>query len=210
MKTELNLEDVKNYLAALNEAFDASKERLCKLDSVVGDGDHGTTIARGIRLGFDKISEENPDSINGMFKTFAMTMISSMGGASGPIFGSLFQGMAVATKGLDSIDAPTAAAMVAKGLEKVQKIGKAVPGEKTMVDALSPAAEAMAAGGSLIEVIRAGVKAAEAGVEATKEMTAGKGRARYAGERGHGHADAGASSAVLILSTLENIVAEGA
>jgi len=212
MKEALELQDMQNILEGVTKLLVDNADHLCELDSVVGDGDHGTTISRGVRAGWEKVQENSSDTIFDLINTFAMEMIERMGGASGPIFGSLFRGMAVASKNQNNINGEILTNMFSKGLDKVKSLGKAEPGDKTLVDSLEPAVNSMkqaqADGKNLSEIIQAGYDAALTGVENTKEMTAAKGRSRYAGDRGLGHKDAGSVSGSLIIQAFAKYINE--
>jgi len=188
-----------NETASLIAAkMDEKMEELCQLDSVVGDGDHGTTIKRGTKNGLEKVVADADAPLQKSFLNFSMGMMSSMGGASGPIFASFFQGCGMASAGKDEVDAATMLEMFKLGFEKIATLGKAELGDKTLLDSLGPATDsfkvALDAGKNLEECLTAAVEGAYAGIEATKEMVSKRGRSRYAGERGIGHADAGATS----------------
>ncbi|MEM7395188.1 MAG: dihydroxyacetone kinase subunit DhaL, partial [Verrucomicrobiota bacterium] len=191
MSETLNIDDFRKIIASIRDTINENSDFLCELDSHVGDGDHGTTIARGTRAAAEEVESVNPDSISQLLTKAGMAMMKSMGGASGPIFGSLFRGMGKQAEGKDEVNLADLHAMLEAGLKKVMDLGKAEPGEKTLVDSLHPAVEALdtarADGASLADGLTAMVEAAEAGVEKTKEMVAGKGRARYSGERALGH-----------------------
>lgn len=192
------LENWKETASLIANKIDEKTEELCQLDSVVGDGDHGTTIRRGTKSGFEKVEADAESPLQKSFMNFSMGMMSSMGGASGPIFGSFFQGLALGSAGKEEVDAATLCQMFKMGFEKIQTLGKAELGDKTLLDSLGPAndsfTEAVDAGKSLKECLSAASEGAWKGVEATKELVSKKGRSRYAGERGLGHADAGATS----------------
>ena len=192
----LNVQDFASILKNVTDLICENCTKLCELDSVVGDGDHGTTIQRGVKAAQEKIDAMAPEQIDKLFATFAMGMVSSMGGASGPIFASLFQGMALSSAGKTSVNSTDFITMLENGLNKIVTLGKAEEGDKTLVDALAPAIRAGQAsqegGGSLTEVLNAIHKGALEGLENTRKMVSKKGRSRYAGERGLGHPDAGA------------------
>ena len=170
---------------------------------MVGDGDHGTTIARGLRKAVEAINAENPETISDLLSLAGNTMIESMGGASGPIFGSMFRQMGRLSRGKDEVTVAELAEMYDKAAAKIMQLGGAEPGQKTMIDSLVPAVESLkasaAAGDDVVTAYSKMHEAAKAGVEATKEMIAKQGRARYAGERGTGHQDAGATSVTLMI-----------
>ena len=212
MRETLTLDDFSIIIRNINTTIQENAVFLCQLDSVVGDGDHGTTLARGLGKSVDEITATPPATIAVLFLTVGKTMISSMGGASGPIFGSLFKEMGRASKGLEVVTLADLHAIFSRAADKVQKLGKAEPGDKTLLDSLLPGidslAESVENSNDITESLQKMAQAAEAGVEATKEMTAKKGRARYAGERGIGHQDAGATSVYLMLQSFADTVAK--
>ena len=212
MRETLTLDDFSIIIRNINTTIQENAVFLCQLDSVVGDGDHGTTLARGLGKSVDEITATPPATIAVLFLTVGKTMISSMGGASGPIFGSLFKEMGRASKGLEVVTLADLHAIFSRAADKVQKLGKAEPGDKTLLDSLLPGidslAESVENSNDITKSLQKMAQAAEAGVEATKEMTAKKGRARYAGERGIGHQDAGATSVYLMLQSFADTVAK--
>lgn len=203
MKSTLNFEDFDKIVRNTAKVINENSDFLCELDSVVGDGDHGTTISRGLRKAIEAIDEEKPDSISDLLTLTGNTMIESMGGASGPIFGTLFKQMGRMSREKDEVDLNDLHEMYQKSIERVMKLGGAEPGQKTMVDSFLPAVESLKvsadAGDDVITAYTKMEEAAKAGVEATKAMVAKQGRARYAGERGTGHQDAGATSVSLMI-----------
>ena len=211
MKETLTLNDFSIVIRNINTTIQENAVFLCQLDSVVGDGDHGTTLARGLGKSVDAITTTPPATISELLQTVGKTMISSMGGASGPIFGSLFKEMGRASKGLETVTLADLYTMFSRAADKVQKLGKAEPGDKTLLGSLLPAidslAESVEQSADIAKSLQKMAQAAQAGVEATKEMTAKKGRARYAGERGLGHQDAGATSIYLMLKSFADTVA---
>ena len=207
---KLTTQDLTEILRQITKLICENSDKLCELDSVVGDGDHGTTIQRGVKAAQEKIDADAPEKIDKLFSTFAMGMVSSMGGASGPIFASFFQGMALASSGKDEVDADTLLTAMQSGQDKIQAIGKAEEGDKTLIDSLAPAIRAgkaaVEAGSSFEDTISAIYKGSMEGVEETRKMVSKKGRSRYAGERGLGHPDAGATSMSLILQAFADHV----
>ena len=170
------------------------REELVRLDTAIGDGDHGTNMNRGMTKAVEKLgAAEQPDP-GTVLKTVAMALVSSVGGAAGPLYGTLFLQMGGALAGETNPDLPAYAAAWRKGLEGVQARGKAELGDKTMVDALIPAVEALEAASDLQSGLRAAAQAAEEGMKATTPMIARKGRASYLGERSKDHQDPGATS----------------
>jgi len=200
--------DFRRSAAAITSKISAECMHLCELDSAVGDGDHGTTIQRGTKAGLEKLQTSPPASLSEDLSSFSMGMLSSMGGASGPIYGSFFMGMASAAKGHESADAPLFLAMLKQGLAQIQKIGKAEAGDKTLIDSLSPAIQAyeaaLAEGADFATCLQKMTAAAWAGVERTKSLISKRGRSRYAGERGIGSPDAGATSMAFMLECFAN------
>jgi dihydroxyacetone kinase-like protein len=199
--------NINEIIKAVGNAVIENKQFLTDLDQAIGDGDHGINMARGFENVFKKIDAlgEGKD-IGTILKTVGMALISSVGGASGPLYGTAFLRAAVPAKDKTEIDLDTAIAMIEAALKGIQDRGKAQQGEKTMVDSLLPLKDAFvagkAAGKSLLECLADGVKAAEDGVEYTKTIIATKGRASYVGERSIGHQDAGATSLTLMFKTL--------
>jgi len=206
------LEIWKETAGHIAKKIDEKTEELCQLDSMVGDGDHGTTIRRGTKAGLEKVMADIESSLQKSFLNFSMGMMSSMGGASGPIFASLFQGMAIGCQNKTEIDAETMLAMLKTGFDKIQAIGKAELNDKTLLDSLGPAIDsykaALESGKSIEDCLLAAASGAWAGVEATKQMISKRGRSRYAGERGLGHADAGATSMAYMLDAFATTMKE--
>ena len=193
---------MKNCAAAAHE----HSEELIELDRVIGDSDHGENVDRGFRAVVEKIDTDiSPEAshVADVLKLTAKTLMSTVGGASGPLLGTAFLRAAKAA-GTGEIDAPTTAALIKAALEGITARGKATEGEKTMVDAWAPAArsarDAADAAQSPAEVLRAAATAAAAGAEATIPMVATKGRASYLGERSAGHKDPGAASSALFIA----------
>lgn len=170
------------------------RQELVALDTAIGDGDHGTNMNRGMTKALEKISASEQADAGAVLKTVAMALISSVGGAAGPLYGTLFLQMGNALAGKDEVDLPAYAAAWRKGFEGVQARGKAVAEDKTMVDALIPGVEALEAASDLDSGLRAATEAAEGGMKATIPLIARKGRASYLGERSKDHQDPGATS----------------
>lgn len=181
-----------------------AKERLTELDSAIGDADHGSNLDRGLTAVVAMLDAEAPDTPGQLFKRTGMTLVSTVGGASGPLYGTAFLRMAAAAGAGSSLDPPEFAQVLRAALEGVVARGKAVAGDKTMYDALAPAVDALdaalAAGKSLGDALAAAVRAAEEGTAATIPMVARKGRASYLGERSAGHQDPGATSMTMLLT----------
>ena len=177
---------------------------LTELDSPIGDADHGTNMDRGMTAVTAALAAESPTTPAALLKRTGMTLISSVGGASGPLYGTAFLRMATAAGDAETLDPQAFAKVLRAALEGVVARGKAEPGDKTMVDALAPAVDALEAtladGKSLPEALTAAVGAAEQGRDATIPLVARKGRASYLGERSAGHQDPGATSVTLLLT----------
>jgi dihydroxyacetone kinase-like protein len=170
------------------------RQELVALDTAIGDGDHGTNMNRGMQKALEKLAASEPGDPGAVLKTVAMSLISSVGGAAGPLYGTLLLQMGNALAGEEEVDLAGLAAAWRKGLEGVQSRGKAELGDKTMVDALSPAVEALEQAADLPSGLSAAAQAAEKGMQATTPLVARKGRASYLGERSADHQDPGATS----------------
>ena len=185
-------------------AADVAEQRdyLVDLDRAIGDGDHGENMDRGFKAAVEALGQAQPGSVAEVLKTVAKTLMSTVGGAAGPLYGTAFLRASKAA-GDGELDGADVAAVIAGALEGIQARGKATTGEKTMVDAWTPALEAARAaaesGSDPAAVLEAAATAAEAGAAATEPMRATKGRASYLGERSIGHLDPGAVSTSLIL-----------
>ncbi|GIG38138.1 dihydroxyacetone kinase subunit DhaL [Cellulomonas pakistanensis] len=181
-----------------------NRELLIELDRQIGDGDHGENLTRGFTAVLAKLDalEEQPADVGAVLKLVATTLMSTVGGAAGPLYGTAYLRAAKVT-GLPELDSGAVVAMLEAGLEGIVVRGKAGTGEKTMVDAWTPAVEAAVAasdaGASPAAVLAAAAEAARAGAEATTPLVATKGRASYLGERSAGHQDPGATSSALVL-----------
>ena len=178
------------------------RDYLVDLDRAIGDGDHGENMDRGFKAAVEALGQAQPASVAEVFKTVAKTLMSTVGGAAGPLYGTAFLRASKAA-GDGELDGAGVAAVIAGALNGIQARGKATTGEKTMVDAWTPALEAARAaaeaGSDPVAVLEAAATAAEAGAAATEPMRATKGRASYLGERSIGHLDPGAVSTSLIL-----------
>ena len=191
------------WVRGFADAVTENKDYLTQLDSAIGDADHGANMARGMAAAVAALDGKPPATAAALLKQVGMTLVSTVGGASGPLYGTFFLRMATAAGEVDALDAPTFAKALRAGLEGVVARGKAEPGDKTMFDALAPAVDALdaglAAGTPLAEALRATAAAAAEGRDATIPMLARKGRASYLGERSAGHQDPGATSTTLLL-----------
>jgi phosphoenolpyruvate---glycerone phosphotransferase subunit DhaL len=175
------------------------KGELTRLDSAIGDGDHGTNMDRGMRKAVEKLDGVEGNDIGAALKAVGMALVSSVGGAGGPLYGTFFLQAGQSATGRSELDTEGFAAMVRAGVEGVQARGKAEPQDKTMVDALLPAVAALEQGGDLADAAARAADAAEEGMRATVDLVARKGRASYLGERSRGHQDPGATSSALMM-----------
>jgi dihydroxyacetone kinase-like protein len=199
----------------MNEAAAAvrvQRDYLTQLDSAIGDGDHGTNMNRGFEAVEKALAGQNGNVPPGRLLILAgKTLVSTVGGASGPLWGSALRAAGRSLGDVESFEAPELAAALDAAIAAVVDLGAATAGDKTMIDALVPAAEALRngldSGVPLQLAVAAACEAAEEGARATVPMLARKGRASYLGERSVGHQDPGATSATLILRALERAVA---
>jgi phosphoenolpyruvate---glycerone phosphotransferase subunit DhaL len=178
------------------------RDELTTLDSAIGDADHGTNMDRGLKAVVAALDETQPATPKALFTQVGMTLVSTVGGASGPLFGTFFLRLGGALGDADQVSPDDFVAALRAGLEGVVARGKAEPGDKTMYDALAPAVDALDAavgqGDSLAEALAKGRGAAAAGRDATIPLQARKGRASYLGERSIGHQDPGATTMTLL------------
>ena len=198
-------DDVVRWVGAFAEAIAENKEYLTALDAAIGDADHGINMNRGMQAVMAKLEAGDPEDIGALLKTVGMALVSSVGGAGGPLYGTFFLQLGSKATGKDELTDDDWVAMLAAAVEGVQMRGKAEPNDKTMVDALIPARDALAAavatGEPFADALHASAAAAEEGMKATIPLVARKGRASYLGERSAGHQDPGATSSWLLLKT---------
>jgi dihydroxyacetone kinase-like protein len=187
--------DVRAWIGDFAGAIAENRQELVRLDTAIGDGDHGTNMDRGMKAAVEKLETTDGDDIGALLKAVGMALVSKVGGAAGPLYGTLFLQMGTATAGRSELDLATWTTALEAGVAGVQARGKAEREDKTMLDALLPAVDALKAGGDLT----ASADAAKAGMEATIPMEARKGRASYLGPRSIGHQDPGATSSELLV-----------
>jgi phosphoenolpyruvate---glycerone phosphotransferase subunit DhaL len=197
-------DDVLDWIRRFASEIEASKDYLTQLDAAIGDGDHGINMNRGMSAVVDKVdAEAGEQDVGALLKTVGMTLVSTVGGAGGPLYGTLFLRMGTAVAGKSELGLDDWAAALDAGVAGVQDRGKAEPGDKTMIDALIPAREALkealGGGATFSDALRRSAAAAEQGMQATVPLVARKGRASYLGERSAGHQDPGATSSHLLL-----------
>jgi dihydroxyacetone kinase-like protein len=200
--TEITAGGVADWVRGFAAAVAEAKDELTALDSAIGDADHGINMHRGFTAVVQKLDAETPADIPGLMKAVGMTLISKVGGAGGPLYGTLFLqfGQAAPPDGMTPDDF---AACLDAAVAGVQSRGKAEPGDKTMIDALLPAGDALRAaladGAGFGAALERAADAAEEGARATIPLVARKGRASYLGERSAGHQDPGATSSALLV-----------
>ncbi len=193
-------------LNRISEVIDENKKYLTELDAVIGDGDHGLNMNKGFMAVKEKLKDDAGNNIGDILKKTGMALVSNVGGASGPLYGTAFMKAATAVNGKESIDIKDFIKMLEEALAGVKMRGKGELGDKTMIDAIEPALEAIKSsvdsGIDTIKILEKAKNAAFQGVEDTKKIIAKKGRASYLGERSIGHQDAGATSSYLIFNTI--------
>ncbi len=195
----------------IQRVIDANASELTQLDSAIGDGDHGSNLRRGFNAVLEKVRDQEDQSLQAVVKTTAMTLISTVGGAAGPLYGTAFLRASTALAADDELTAEHAVAAFEAAVEGVKARGKATTGEKTMLDALVPALETLQqsvnGGESAVTAFAAAAGAADAGRDATVPLKATKGRASYLGDRSIGHQDPGATSSALIVNAIADVLA---
>ncbi|HEY7399697.1 MAG TPA: dihydroxyacetone kinase subunit DhaL [Actinomycetota bacterium] len=209
----VSYEEVVSWIKTFTGTIADNKAWLTDLDSAIGDADHGINLDRGMQAALAKAETVAPGDVGAVFKTVGMTLVSTVGGAGGPLYGTLFLQLGVATAGKSEIAAEDWRAALAGAVQGVQARGKAEVGDKTMIDALAPARDALAqaldAGVSFEDALRRSAEAAEEGMRSTIPLVARKGRASYLGERSAGHQDPGATSSYLLLKTVADVWGDG-
>ncbi len=196
-------------ISRIAERIIDNKEYLTELDREIGDADHGVNMARGFQAVLEKVPQDS-DDVGAVLKKTGMTLLSTVGGASGPLYGTAFMEAGKAVAGKERLEAADVPAILDAAIAGIQKRGKAAQGEKTMLDALIPALETyrekLESGSDLSEAMDAACAAARDGVEFTKTIRATKGRASYLGDRSIGHQDPGATSATLIMEAVRDFL----
>jgi len=205
----LNRDNLYAWITALQQVYNENKQYLTDLDSAIGDADHGINMNRGFTNAIADLEKSNPENIDAVLKTVAMTLIRTVGGAAGPLYGTFFMRASAACAGKTELDSADVVALFEAGLGGVLQRGKAELNDKTMVDALTPAVEAMKNGlndgANLGQILEQATAAAEKGMKDTIPLQARKGRASYLGERSIGHQDPGATSSYLMLKTAARV-----
>lgn len=202
----INGKRVIQIINKIADVIDTNKLYLTELDASIGDGDHGLNLSKGFAAVKEKLKDDTGSNIGDILKKTGMALVSNVGGASGPLYGTAFLKAATAVDGNEKVDINDFVRILQAALEGIKMRGKAELDDKTMIDAIEPALNALNDGNrkglSGKEALREAVDAAYKGVEHTKEIVARKGRASYLGERSIGHQDPGATSSALILETI--------
>jgi dihydroxyacetone kinase-like protein len=203
----ISLDQLRAWLGRFAELVTEQRAYLTELDSAIGDADHGANMARGMTAVMEKIGAGTPaGAADELFKTVGMTLVTSVGGASGPLYGTFFLRMGMTAGPAPAFDAASLGVALRAGLEGVVARGKAEAGDKTMFDAMAPALDAYdgatTGGGSVQDAAAAAFAAAATGRDGTAPLVARKGRASYLGERSAGHLDPGATSTALLFQAL--------
>ncbi|WP_315789207.1 dihydroxyacetone kinase subunit DhaL [Fischerella sp. JS2] len=203
-------EQILQWLQTFATVVEENKDYLTELDAAIGDADHGINMERGFKKVVTQLPTVADKDIGSILKMVSMTLISTVGGASGPLYGTLFLRASTVVADKQELNEQDMLAMLQAGLDGVVGRGKAQLGDKTMVDALSPAVtafgQAVAAGENILSAMQKAVAAAEKGMQDTTPMQAKKGRASYLGQRSVGHQDPGATSVYLMLQSLLDVV----
>ena len=206
-RQRLSVADLEAWVRRSAELITEHAEELTDLDAAIGDADHGANMKRGLAAAAEAVQTGGFTSADALLKKVGTTLVSTVGGASGPLYGTFFLRAGGAVAGLEALDAQALAGALEAGVGGIAARGRATTGEKTMLDAWSPALEALRAQpDDLAAGVSAAARAAAEGRDATKPMVATKGRASYLGERSVGHIDPGAASTVLLLTALDDVV----
>jgi dihydroxyacetone kinase-like protein len=208
----LTKQQVVDWLQRCGEVFTRQRDFLTRLDTEIGDADHGLNMNRGFNKVVEKLSSVADKDIGFILKNTGMTLLSSVGGASGPLFGTFFIRAAQAANAKQSLDLAELHQMMQEGVEGVVMRGKAEPGDKTMCDVWWPVVESLGQSAqqrlSVPEALQRAAERAEQAVESTITLQARKGRASYLGERSIGHQDPGATSVMLMMKTLAEVAGQ--
>lgn len=207
---QITAEHVIKFIEKVAVIVKEQREYLTQLDSAIGDADHGVNLDRGFSTVLTKLPSVADKDIGSILKTVGTTLVSTVGGASGPLYGTAFLRAGMATGDRFELGPSDLIAALEAALEGIQTRGKSTRGEKTMIDTIGPAIDALkaanAAGDDFVAALRKGLAAAEAGMKSTIPMLATKGRASYLGERSIGHQDPGATSAYLMGTALLAVI----
>lgn len=204
MRTEINTQHLIAIINRIAERINNNRDVLNTLDSALGDGDHGTGISTAFNASAEDVNQLSEPDITTIFKTTAMALMNRMGGASGALYGTFFLKAGMTTMGKVVLSKADCEQLLEAGLEGVKQRGKSDVGDKTMIDALSPAVRAFIDADDFTQAWANAAKSAQAGAENTKNLIAKHGRAKFAGERAIGHQDAGASSIALLFDAIHD------
>lgn len=208
----VTLDQLVSWLSRFRDLVTEQQSYLTELDSAIGDADHGANMTRGMTAVMEKLGATTPGAADELFKSVGMTLVTSVGGASGPLYGTFFLRLGMTAGPVAEFTGESLAAALRAGLEGVVARGKAEAGDKTMFDAMAPALaawdETLGGGGDTVAAASAAFAAAEQGRDATEPLVARKGRASYLGERSAGHLDPGATSTALLFQALAQALEE--
>ncbi len=209
----VSLDHLIDWLSRFRDLVTEQQNYLTELDSAIGDADHGSNMTRGMTAVMEKLGASSPGAVDELFKSVGMTLVTSVGGASGPLYGTFFLRIGMTAGPVATLDSAALSAALRAGLDGVVARGKAEAGDKTMFDAMAPALDALdaslASGGDLAAASSAASSAAQAGRDASEPLVARKGRASYLGERSAGHLDPGATSTALLFEALAGALSKG-
>ncbi|WP_044895361.1 dihydroxyacetone kinase subunit DhaL [Bacillus alveayuensis] len=201
------VEQAKRWISKFNDKIQEQKEYLTELDQAIGDGDHGLNMARGVQEAVNKITPVDYGELGSLFKDVGMTLIAKVGGASGPLYGTVFMKASLALKDKKEVDGKELVEALAASLDGLKARGKAQVGDKTMIDVWEPVIELLRNSQAIqLEQL---LSVSKEKMEYTKELEAKKGRAAYLGKRSIGHIDPGAASSYLLFASLAEVFAEG-
>ena len=198
----MNAQDTKLLFSNLVETFEQEKERLGDLDAILGDGDHGVSMANGFGKASEAIQDSTSEDVGELFQNAGRALMSGIGGASGPLFAMVLIELGKASLGAKELSAEAFSIGVAGAAAAVQRLGKAEVGDKTMLDVLFPVSEALVGIDSLEAGLKTAAETASSAAEKTSELVAKKGRAQYVQGAGLGHVDPGATSLSIFFNTL--------
>ena len=209
---QLSKEQCKELLKRISRMFDEKQDELSKYDSVIGDGDHGITMAKGAKAAVDKINQSENFEASDLFKLYGRTLMSTLGGAIGPLYGSIFIELSLAMKNKKNVGLVEFATGFDQALNKVMELGGAKPGDKTMVDSMAPTVysllQAVAEQKNIVEAFEEAKANAIVGAYNTIPMIAKRGRSRYLQEKAIGHQDAGATSFAYMIEQIYTYLLE--
>jgi dihydroxyacetone kinase phosphoprotein-dependent L subunit len=209
-KEYLTLEDFASIFADVVDSINKNKEYLCEVDSFIGDGDHGVTLAKGLNSAKGDLDKNPPQTVSALFMTVASAIMRSIGGVCGPIYGSIFLSFAKTAKDKEKIYLSDFIQMLSEGLAAVQKRGGACVGDKTLVDAYAPAVQVLKehSDKGFIEALETASAAAKEGMLSTKGFASKKGKSKPLGDRSIGYQDAGATSFYLMLNSMRESISK--